>query len=232
MLTLPIAGEHLLPWRRILLAGIAPSLPAQYRKYRPPKMKDWMLPYLDWEEEYEQHFADLYGDSSLILEPTHIVMHYTVVPWAAAVWHGFRRGGTMAVGNTTHFGHPSVQLMVDRDGTIYRLLPLNRKGTGAYGADHVALSIEMVASDESDLLSRPSQVFASLCLVRWLMDRYQIPLQNVHSHFEVGLGLVVFPEFTDRADPLWWFAYPPQSFRYDPGSRYMALLRRYLIDRP
>lgn len=122
--------------------------------------------------------------------------------------------------------------MVDRDGTIYRLLPLDRKATGAYGADHVALSIEMVALDQEDLLSRPSQVFASFCLVRWLMERYQIPVTRVHSHFEVAVGLAVFPEFTDLADPVWWFAYPMSSFRYDPGNGYMSLLRRYLLDSP
>ena len=88
----------------------------------------------------------------------------------------------------------------------------------------------MVAADQEDLLSRPRQVFASFCLVHWLMKRYQIPVTRVSSHFEVSLGWIVFPEFTDRADPVWRFCYPFQSFRYDPGTRYMGMLRRYLND--
>ena len=66
----------------------------------------------------------------------------------------------------------------------------------------------------------------------FVCDLYDIPVSRVQSHFEVSLGLVVFPEFTDRADPVWWFAYPPSSMRWDPGLRYMSLLRRYLLSRP
>lgn len=216
--------------RRLLLAAPAAQLPPQYRKYRQPRLIPWELPYRAWESEYRHHFEGLYGDPSLSLRPSAIVMHYTVIDDAQAVWNSFVRGTTMALGDQTHFGHPSVQLMVDKDGKVYRLMPLNRKCTGAYGADHVALSIEMVARDEQDLLSRPSQVFASFCLVRWLTEFYNIPASRVHSHTEVAMGLLVFPEFTDKADPVWWFAYPPKSFRFDPGPRYMALLRRYLLE--
>lgn len=230
--TAPPTLEELAQHRRLMLARPAPTLPAKYRKYRAPKIIKWHLPYRSWEPEYRKFFKDLYGDPSLTFQPRAIIMHYTVIESAQGVWDSFARGGTMAVGDTTRSGHISVQLMVDRDGSVYSLLPLNRRGTGCYGADHVALSIEMVAANEADLLTRPSQMFSSFCLVRYLCDLYDIPASHVQSHFEVSLGLLTFPEFTDRADPIWWFAYPPVSFRWDPGERYMALLRRYLLDRP
>lgn len=218
--------------RRLLLA--APQrdpLPVVYRKPpRQPHLVAWELPYQEWQREYQAHFAALYDSGRVRFRPTSIIMHYTVINDAQAVWDSFARGCTMALGDRFHFGHPSVQLMIDKDGTIYRLLPLNHRGTGAYGADHVAISIEMVAADEKDLLSRPRQVFASFCLVSWLMKHYQIPPTRVSSHFEVSLGSIVYPEFTDRADPVWKYCYPPQSFRYDPGTRYMGMLRRYLIE--
>lgn len=206
-------------------------LPRNYvaMEYREPVLKPWLLPYQKWEAEYRNYFRRHYQDASLTFKPTMIVMHYTVIDSAAEVYRFFVKGCTMSAGDFGYYhGHASVQLMIDKDGTIYQLLPLDRRCTGAYGVNHVALSIEMVARDEAALLSRPRQVFASFCLVRSLMRDYGIPLSKVVSHSEVGAGKTVVREYTDHADSTWPDRYPPASKRLDPGPTYMTWLRSYL----
>lgn len=197
-----------------------------------PRLVPWLLPYQEWEKEYREYFQRHYRDPRITFHPSMIVMHYTVTDDAEAVWNGFERGGRMDAGDFgLIFGHVSVQLMVDKDGTVYQLLPLDRRCTGAYGVNHVALSIEMIAADEADLLSRPRQVWASFCLVRYLMQRFRIPLSKVVSHNDVSIGRLVLPEYLDYADSKWPYGYPPQFFRYDPGMTYMAWLKTVLARR-
>lgn len=194
-----------------------------------PRLVPWLLPYREWEQEYREYFQRHYRDPRVRFRPTMIVMHYTVTDDAEAVWEGFARGGRMDAGDYGMiFGHVSVQLMVDKDGTVYQLLPLDWRCTGAYGVNHVALSIEMIAANEKDLLSRPRQVWSSICLVRYLMRRFDIPLSKVVSHNDVSIGRLVLPEYLDYADSKWPYGYPPQFFRYDPGMTYMAWLKTVL----
>jgi hypothetical protein len=188
--------------------------------YKKPVLKDWLLPYQDWEQSYRSYFKKHYGDTNLTFKPSMIVMHYTVIPTSEGTYRALSRNEV------------SVHLMVAPDGTVYRLLPLDRKCTGAYGVNHVALSIEMVARTESDLLSRTTQVFSSFCLVRYLMAKYDIPLSKVVAHYEVGEGRKRVPEYTDLYDKLFPDRYPPSSARSDPGPTYMAWLRSYLSENP
>lgn len=197
--------------------------------YRPPQLLPFFLPYQDWQEEYRVHFQRLYHDPRVTFRPTMIVMHYTVTPDAQSVWNGFVRGTRMSQGDYgNNFGHPSVQLMVDVDGSVLQLLPLDHRCTGAYGVDHVALSIEMVAMNEPELLSRRKQVLSSFHLVRSLMEKFDIPASRVIAHYEVSAGRSVVPEYTDYADSKVPDRYPPESARTDPGRTYMAWLREYL----
>jgi len=198
------------------------NLPDRFlqRPYKKPKLKDWILPYESWEQKDRSYFLKHYGQTSLVLKPTMIVMHYTVTPTAEST---YRVLSNKQVG---------VQLMVGHDGTAYRLMPLNRRCTGAYGVDHVALSIEMVAQTEGDLLSRTEQVFSSFCLVRYLMSQYDIPLSKVVAHYEVGEGKKRVAEYTDLHDKIFPDRYPPSSARSDPGPTYMSWLRSYLKENP
>lgn len=202
------------------------------KPYRAPVLVPWFLPYEEWEKEYLAYFKRHYKDERIWFTPTSICMHFTVTDSATGVWNGFERGGNMWKGDGVIFGHPSVQLMIDKDGTIYQLLPLNMRCTGAYGVNHKALSIEMVARNQNELLSRPRQLYASFCLVRWLMKRYRIPLQNVYGHNAVSLGRPVCPDFLDYADKKWPNGYPPEAMRTDPGWTYMRWLHRWLKAHP
>lgn len=227
-----VAGAH--RWLRQHTTDVAHPMPRKWLDWpaREPRLVPWLLPYEDWEDEYQAYFKRHYNEKSLTFQPTSICMHFTVTRSAEGVWAGFERGGNMWKGDGVIFGHPSVQLMIDRDGTIFQLLPLGMRCTGAYGVNHKALSIEMVAMDEQDLLSRPQQIYASYCLVRWLMKRYHIPLKNVYGHNSVSLGRPFCPDFLDYADKKWPNGYPPEAKRIDPGWTYMRWLHRWLEAHP
>lgn len=188
--------------------------------YQPPEFISWFLDYRSWEDDHLKYFRKNYGENSLFFTPSMLVMHYTVVPTAEQTYSVLQRRQV------------SVHFMVDRDGSIYQLLPLDRRCTGAYGVNHKALSIEMVATSEDDLLSRPYQVFRSFCLARYLMAMYEIPVSKVVGHYEVGEGVTRVPDYLDLADPYYPTRYPPSSKRTDPGPRYMRWLRAYLTMEP
>lgn len=200
----------------------ASRVPSQLQgmTYEEPEIVDWLLPYASWEQKDRNYFRRNYGENQLALEPSMIVMHYTVIPSAEDTYAALSRKKV-----TVHF-------MINTDGTVYRLLPTNRRCSGAYGVDHVAISIEMVARTESDLLSRSRQVFSSFCLVRHLMEQYDIPLKHVVAHYEVGEGKKRVPQYTDLYDTVYPNSYPPSEMRTDPGPTYMAWLRSYLQENP
>ncbi len=203
-------------------AASSSKLPSRFRTltYQKPVIKDWLLPYREWESKDRTYFLRNYGQNRLDLKPSMIVMHYTVVPSAETT--------IVALTNKK----VSVHFMVDTDGTVYRLLPTDRRCTGAYGVDHVALSVEMVARTESDLLSRTRQVFSSFCLVRHLMEEHGIPAKQVIAHYEVSEGRKRVPEYTDLHDHVYPDRYPPGETRLDPGPTYMSWLRAYLKENP
>jgi N-acetyl-anhydromuramyl-L-alanine amidase AmpD len=188
--------------------------------YQEPEWLEWFLSYQNWTREYRRYFHRHYAENSLFFTPCMIVMHYTVVPTAEQTYSVLQRR------------HVSVHFLIAKDGTIYQLMPLNRRCNGAYGVNHRALSIELVASTESDLLSRPYQVFQSFCLARYLMQRYDIKLDKVVGHYEVGQGVTRVPEYLDLFDPYYPTRYPPSDMRYDPGETYMRWLRSYLRVNP
>lgn len=205
------------------LIVVSEDFPQQFLswQYLKPQFIRWHLDYKRWESDYLSYFKKTYGQKSLTFKPTMIVMHYTVVPTAEQTFAVLQRRQV------------SVHLMIDTDGTIYELMPLNRRCNGAYGVNHKALSIEMVARTEGDLLSRPYQIFQSFCAVRYLMAKYNIPLNKIVGHYEVGMGVSKVPDYLDLADPYYPTRYPPSSKRTDPGETYMRWLRTYLkVDPP
>lgn len=218
----PLDDEY--PFDRAVYKGqtqtgyVSGSVPKQYLQwdYAEPDWKKWFLDYVNWENEHLRYLSRTYGVDSLKFQPSMIVMHYTVVPTAEETYAVLQRRRV------------SVHFLIDRDGSVYQLLPLDRRCNGAYGVNHKALSIEMVATTEPDLLSRPFQVFQSFCLVRQLMEAYNIKLEKVVGHNEVGQGVSRVPDYLDLHDRYSPTKYPPSSKRTDPGERYMTYLRSFL----
>lgn len=187
------------------------------------------LPFHEWEEGYREYFQTHYRDPSLTLNPRMIVLHYSGTPNFAALWWTYIKGGMYSSGDgQKKHGHLSTHFVVDRDGAIYQLMPLNRKARGTYGVNHVAISIDIIGRNEGELLAAEHQMKVTFALVRWLMKTYNITAAGVRSHEEVAKGKELVPEYTDFADKEFPDRYPPDSRPRGPGSTYMFKLRYFL----
>jgi beta-N-acetylhexosaminidase len=133
--------------------------------------------------EMAQYAARHYGLHTWRLShPRVIVEHYTANDSFSATWNTFasdapdpelhERPGTCA-----HF-------VIDRDGTIYQLVPLTTMCRHTVGLNWTAVGIEHVGTSDGSILQNAKQIDASLRLTLWLMHRYGISLSNVIGHNE------------------------------------------------
>ena len=74
--------------------------------------------------------------------------------------------------------------VIDRDGTIYQLVPLNIMCRHTVGLNYTAIGIEHVGVSDADVLGDAAQLRASLALTRWLRCRFHIAVANVIGHNE------------------------------------------------
>jgi beta-N-acetylhexosaminidase len=133
--------------------------------------------------EMQQYAVRHYGlHTWRLVHPHVIVEHYTANDSLSATWNTFasdapdpelhERPGTCA-----HF-------VIDRDGTIYQLVPLSTMCRHTVGLNWTAIGIEHVGTSDESILGNPRQLRASLRLTLWLMHRYGISLPNVIGHNE------------------------------------------------
>jgi len=186
------------------------------------------LPYKKWQQEYREYFQRHYNDPNLTLNPKLIVLHYSGTPDFATLWWTFVKGGEYdAGGGKKKTGHLSTHFVIDKDGTLYQLMPLTRRARGTYGVNHAAISIEIIGRNEKDILANKKQMKVVFSLVRWLMNKYKIPASGVRAHTEIARGKELVPQYKDAFYPN---KYPPGSRPRGPGKSYMFKLRYYLYE--
>jgi beta-N-acetylhexosaminidase len=124
-----------------------------------------------------------YGlDTWRLVRPRVIVEHYTAGTTFASAWSTFASDAPDAElherpGTCAHF-------VIDRDGTIYQLVPLTTICRHTVGLNWAAIGIEHVGTSDAEILRDPRQLQASLRLTLWLAHRYRISLRNVIGHSE------------------------------------------------
>ena len=124
-----------------------------------------------------------YGiDSYRLKNPNVIVEHITVTSTFSAVFNTFAPDKPDVElhelpGLCSHF-------VIDRDGTIYQLVPLGIMCRHTVGLNYTAFGIEHVGVSDADVMSNKRQMDASLRLTRWLRCRYSIGVGNVIGHSE------------------------------------------------
>jgi N-acetyl-anhydromuramyl-L-alanine amidase AmpD len=124
-----------------------------------------------------------YGLDTWRLEhPKVIVEHYTASTTFSSAWNTFANDAPDAElhelpGTCAHF-------VIDRDGTIYQLVPLTTICRHTVGLNWTAIGIEHVGTSDASILHNARQMAASLRLTLWLMHRYGISLPNVIGHNE------------------------------------------------
>lgn len=132
--------------------------------------------------EMAQYAERHYGVRSWVLHPKTIVEHFTANESFSATWNTFAANAPdpelgELPGTCAHF-------VVDRDGTIYQLVPLDVMCRHTVGLNDVAIGIEHVGESDAQILRDPAQLRASLALTAWLMHRFHIALRNVIGHAE------------------------------------------------
>ncbi len=74
--------------------------------------------------------------------------------------------------------------LIDTDGTIHQLVPLELMCRHVVGLNHVAIGIEHVGTSDAQVMGRRRQRRASLRLTRWLMATHAVELRDVIGHAE------------------------------------------------
>jgi beta-N-acetylhexosaminidase len=124
-----------------------------------------------------------YGLSTWRLQHPHVIVeHYTASNSFSSAWNTFASDTPDAElhelpGTCAHF-------VIDRDGTIYQLVPLDTICRHTVGLNWTAIGIEHVGTSDASILDNPRQLASSLALSLWLMHRYGISLPNVIGHNE------------------------------------------------
>lgn len=172
--------------------------------------KDLSLEYLD----------DHYGIKKEIpeIEPKMIVIHWTEFPTLQESFEALnpvhlpgKRSDIQAAGALNVSAH----FLVDRDGTIYRLMPDNLMARHIIGLNHLAIGIENVGGTAETPLTQ-AQLKSNVFLVKYLSKKH--PVEYVIGHYEYLL-------FQDH--PYW--LEKDKSYRtkkVDPGLKFMEDLRR------
>jgi N-acetyl-anhydromuramyl-L-alanine amidase AmpD len=152
------------------------------------------------------------------IDPKLIVLHWTVIPTFEKSYEFFKNP-LLAVSRSdiSSAGQLNVssQFMVDRDGTIYRLLPETTMARHVIGLNHCAIGIENVGGTKNMPLTN-AQVKANVQLVRYLAGKYEI---------EYLLGHYEYTKFEDHE--LWLEKDDGyRTEKTDPGTDFMEKVRK------
>ena len=181
----------------------------------PPIRHDRQRDLVDWKQDIANYSGQHYGESRWQLEPTCIVLHYTAgtsFPWNLVNSQSF---AGERPGLASHY-------VIDGNN-IWQILPTNVRSRGAYGINHRAINIEMVAADANDLSYRTETLESCARLVAYLSGQYGIPLSKIYSHQQVGsMNRQTVPEALDLIDSR------PYS-KIDPGENNMKTVKRRVL---
>lgn len=152
------------------------------------------------------------------IEPKMIVLHWTVIPTFEKSFEAFDPSTLPNwrpdIKNVSGL-NVSSQFMVDRDGTIYKLLPETTMARHVIGLNHCAIGIENIGGTD-DLPLTKAQLKSNIWLVRYLKKKYNI--DYLIGHYEYTL-------FENH--PLW--LEKDEGYRTtktDPGVDFMQNVRK------
>ena len=117
-----------------------------------------------------EHYGKRVSDISIV--PKVIVLHYTAIDSLKASYTTMKPEklrGRKDIAKASAL-NVSAHFLVDKDGTIYRLMPETRMARHVIGLNYYAIGIENVAKDAAHLT--PAQVKANAALVRYLKCKY------------------------------------------------------------
>ncbi len=166
-----------------------------------------------------EYMAERYGikKDTPTIEPRMIVLHWTVYPTLEESFEAFRSStlpnyrsdieGVSGLNVSSHF-------LVDRDGTIYRLMPETTMARHVIGLNHCSIGIENVGGTDKNPLTA-LQLQANIWLINYLAKKYSI--EYLIGHYE----------YTKFEQQEFWLE-KNDSYRTekeDPGESFMKNVR-------
>lgn len=135
------------------------------------------------EREMRRYARHHYGIDDFHLRHPHLIVeHYTDTTSFPPVWRTFAHD----VPDVELHELPQVcaHFVIDRDGTIYELVPPTIMCRHTVGLNWTAIGIEHVGTSDAQVMGDRRQLRSSLALTRWLEWRYHILTRNVIGHAE------------------------------------------------
>lgn len=149
--------------------------------------------------------------------PRMIVLHWTVIPTMQKTFDAFnppKLPGRPDLATSSSL-NVSSQFLVDRDGTIYRLMPETTMARHVIGLNHTAIGVENVGGSKELPLTK-AQIKANIWLVKYLNKKY--PIEYLIGHYE----------YTNFEGHELWLetdaAY--RTVKTDPGEDFMAAVKK------
>jgi beta-N-acetylhexosaminidase len=166
-------------------------------------------------EYIHKHYGKKVDD--ITITPKVIVLHYTAIDSLEASYNTMKpqtlRGGRKDIAKASAL-NVSVQFLIDKDGTIYHLMPENWMGRHVIGLNYYAIGVENVAKNAEALT--PAQVRANILLVQYLKHKYPT-IEYLIGHHEYRRM---------ESTPLWLEKDKGyRTIKYDPGEVFMQKVR-------
>ena len=166
-----------------------------------------------------KYMAERYGiiQEEPVIDPKIIVLHWTVFPTLEQSFDAFKDPalpdyrpdieGISGLNVSSHF-------LVDRDGTIYRLMPETVMARHIIGLNHCAIGVENVGGTDKNPLTE-AQLESNIWLVRYLHNKYDI--EYMIGHYE----------YTNFEKHEYWLEKDDnyRTEKEDPGVDFMTSVR-------
>lgn len=167
----------------------------------------------------KEYLVERYGIERDHIEiiPKIIVLHWTVYETLEESFAAFEKSTLPSwrpdIENISGL-NVSAHFLVDRDGTIYRLMPETYMARHVIGLNHCAIGIENVGGTENTPLTE-AQLLSNIQLVHYLAKKY--PIQYLIGHYE-------YTRF--EGHPLWLeIDEGYRTEKTDPGPEFMSAVR-------
>jgi len=173
-------------------------------------------------EYIAEHYGKQPEDISIV--PKVMVLHWTAIDGLEDSFQAFDpetlRGTRPDLGSAEQV-NVSIQFLVDRNGTVFRLMPETWMARHVIGLNYSAIGIENVGGGESVDNMTDEQMAANIELVRYLVEKYPTIRYLIgHSEYQDFEGHSLWLELDEGY----------RTEKVDPGDRFMTAVREGVAD--
>jgi len=173
-----------------------------------------------------RYITDHYGESpeDISIVPRIIVLHWTAIDGFEESFAAFdpeELGGSRPNLAAAGGVNVSIQFLVDRDGTVYRLMPETWMARHCIGLNYSAIGVENVGGGSSIDNMTDEQIAANIQLVRYLAEKYPT-IRYLIGHMEYR-GFEGHPLWLELDEGY-------RTEKVDPGDRFMTAVRDAVAD--